>query len=63
MYKKPDKYIFKSFRIPDKSQEELKELTRVYGENPSAVIRRLITEAYTFLLAHPELKDKIKTNE
>jgi hypothetical protein len=57
MYKKPAKYVYKSFRVPEKTQEELKEVSRIYGECPSAVIRRLITEAYTFLMAHPELKN------
>lgn len=40
---------FKSFFIPEQTDVELAYLVERNGECASAVIRRLITEAYTFL--------------
>jgi hypothetical protein len=40
------KYSYKSFQISDKTRIELEFLASIYGECASAVIRRLITEAY-----------------
>jgi hypothetical protein len=40
---------FKSFFIPEQTDKELAYLVEKNGECASAVIRRLITEAYTFL--------------
>lgn len=40
---------FKTLRVPSQTQVELAYLVERNGECASAVIRRLITEAYTFL--------------
>jgi len=39
----------KGFYLTDNDKEMLTYLSRVYGQNPSAVMRKLITEAYAIL--------------
>lgn len=51
-------YKFKSFYLTEKTQKELEFLHDVYGENQSAVIRRLITEAYSILRYAKQYKPK-----
>lgn len=41
------KYHYKSFQLSGRTKLELECLASAYGECASAVIRRLITEAYT----------------
>ncbi len=43
------KYRHKSFYLTPSDQEMLLYLSCVYGLNPSAVIRRLITEAHSIM--------------
>lgn len=48
---KTHKKIFphKSFYLTPSDRDQLEYLTKVYGLNESAVIRRLITEAYAII--------------
>lgn len=41
--------LYKSFYVPFQTDVELAYIVKKHGENPSMVIRRLITEAYTIL--------------
>jgi hypothetical protein len=51
MRKKPK---FKSFHVKPVDQEQLDYICKAYGENPSAVLRRLIERAYTELKVKAE---------
>jgi hypothetical protein len=42
-------YEYKSFFVTKSDKEMLQYLSKVYGLNESAVIRRLITEAFSIL--------------
>lgn len=55
----PRKHKFKSFLVKPIDQEQLDYICKVYGENPSAVIRRLIERAYTEL----KLKEENETEQ
>lgn len=46
---KPKIYHHKSFYLTPIDQEMLEYLSKVYGFNQSAVMRKLITEAYSIL--------------
>ena len=46
---KPKLYPHKSFYLTPSDQEMLEYLSKVYGLNSSAVIRRLVTEAYSII--------------
>lgn len=44
-----EKERYTSFYLTHKTKEELGHLSKSFGENQSAVIRRLITEKYTII--------------
>lgn len=46
---KPKEFPHKSFYLTPSDKEMLDYLVKVYGLNASAVMRRLITEAYTIV--------------
>jgi len=47
--RKKKQYPHKSFYLTPSDQEMLEYLAKVYGLNPSAVIRKLITENHAIL--------------
>lgn len=57
---KQREYRYKSFYTSDQTRKELDFLVKLYEENQSSVIRRLITAAYSVLSHDPSLKDTIK---